>query len=386
MTGLYLLLVENSYISPREIKALFTANNIVCEIVSISSSKLLIDLAQKLIPELIIVDLEYFTTDPISVTKALRHRAPHVYIIAFTGPEYYQDLGRAIDAGVNDYLMKPPQREDVLLRIKMGLNRLYASRNEADLQEKAYRAAANEAKAIIGDRANRSSAIAPEPKLYNNPRKVGYIGKEREMKAVKETDSGLAARYHEIRDKDYLAEGDEAVSPFYREIRLTPAKGMRKGYERIQNEGDGPEIDLNVIQDKLNGKELPAGALFCDADQFRYFYKLEQLRSERSGQSVLLCMLAFSSKDYSRPPGYLLPEVMLNLKNVLTQTLRKGDLFTNWHEGQVLLLLPGLNREQAAELLDRIDRAYSRTYSLQGLILQKKIETIFPLEGDSHFN
>ena len=505
---MYLLLVENNYISSRDIKVLFDANNIGCEVVNTSSSKSLIDLAQKLTPEFVIVDFDFFTDDPVSIIKELHQLTPHAYIIAFADPDFYQNLDQAIEAGVNDYLIKPLQREDVLLRIKMGLHHLKTVATEADQHQIAYQRSENKVRAIMGDRADFGSVPASIPETYINPGKVSFIGEAREKAAARVIDSDLADQSRAFQDKkllaestdssdpidrfeslitdataiagerpddsikifkealelyqaeylqdfpsfekrsfsgssqhefyigavldladllsknneedqviklceeamqiDYFEEGihirlieallakgevtralahyDEAASAFYKEMGLTPSEEMKKVYEKIQKESDNPEIDLNIIQAGLNGKDLPEGALYCDADQFRFFYKLEQLRGERSGQSVLLCMLVPINKDYSKPPDYLLQEVMQNLKSVIMQTLRKGDLFTNWHEGQFLLLLPGLNREQAAEVLDRIERAYSRKHSLQGLILQKKIETIFPLEGDSHFN
>lgn len=507
MTGLYLLLVENNYISSRDIKAQFDANNIGCEVVNISSSKSLIDLAQKLTPEFVIVDFDFFTDNPVSIIKELHRVTPQAYIIAFADPDFYQNLDQAIEAGVNDYLIKPLQREDVLIRIKMGLHHQKAAITEANQQRKVYQSSENKVRAIMGDRADFGSVPTSRPDTYINPGKVSFIGEAREKAAARVMDSDLADQSRAFQDKKLLAEGsdsdpidrfeslitdakviagerpddsikifkealelyqaeylqdfpsfekrsfsgssqhefyigavldladllsknneedqviklceeamqidyfeegihirlieallakgevtralahyDEAASAFYKEMGLTPSEEMKKVYEKIQKESDNPEIDLNIIQAGLNGKELPEGALYCDADQFRFFYKLEQLRGERSGQSVLLCMLVPISKDYSKPPDYLLQEVMQNLKSVIMQTLRKGDLFTNWHEGQFLLLLPGLNREQAAEVLDRIERAYSRKHSLQGLVLQKKIETIFPLEGDSHFN
>jgi DNA-binding NarL/FixJ family response regulator len=504
---LYLLLVENNYISSRDIKSLFNASNIGCEVVNTSSGKSLIDLAQKLTPEFVIVDFDIFTDNPVLTIKELRQRTPHAYIIALAEPEFYQNLGQAIEAGVNDYLIKPLQREDVLIRIKMGLQHQKATKAKAGQQTKSYLASENKVRAIMGERAVIGGAPNPSTDTFINPGKVSFIGEARAKAAVRSMDSDLADQSHVFQDQeisaenvdndpidrfeslvteakviagehpddaimmfkdalelyqaeylqdfstsgkrsiggsgqhelyigavldmvdllnknneqdqiiklcteamqiDYFEEGlhirlieallakgevtsalahyDEATSAFYKEMGLTPSEDLKRVYEKIQQESDNPEIDLNIIQAGLNGKDLPEGALYCNADQFRFFYKLEQLRGERSGQSVLLCMLVPIAKDYSKPSDNLLQEVMQNLKSVIMQTLRKGDLFTNWHEGQFLLLLPGLNREQAAEVLDRIERAYSRMHSLHGLILQKKIETIFPLEGDSHFN
>ncbi len=510
---MYLLLVENNHISSREIKALLTAGNIDCEVVNTSSAKSLIELAQKLTPEFIISDLDYITDDPVSIIKKLRQCAPHTYIIALADPDFYNDLDLSVEVGVNDYLIKPLQREDVLIRVKMGIHYLKITSAAGEIIDhaaqrlEAYRKSDNKVRAVIGNRVGTGSSSTPVRDDFVKPGKVSFIGEARGKTAIEVVEPDLADHSHTFREKDssagrtqidpadrfeslvteakaiagerpgdaikmlsdavklyqveylpgfastgnlsnqgsgshefyigaiidltdllssyqkhdqaiklceeamrvdYFEEGihtrmieallakgetaralahyDEAASAFYKEIGLSPSENMKKVYEKIQSESDNPELNLNKIQAGLNGKDLPEGALYCDADQFRLFYKLEQLRGERSGQPALLCMLVLIGKDYSRPSGNQLQEVTQNLKSVIMQTLRRGDLFTLWHGGQQLLLLPGLNREQAEEVLDRIERTFSRKYSLHGLLLHKNIENIFPLEGDSHFN
>jgi hypothetical protein len=90
------------------------------------------------------------------------------------------------------------------------------------------------------------------------------------------------------------------------EMDVKPSAEMRKLYDQIGLESGNPELDLSRILDGLKSKDLTAGALYCDTEQFRYSYKLEQLRCERNGQSVLLCMLVLISEDYTKPPDLLL--------------------------------------------------------------------------------
>ena len=179
---------------------------------------------------------------------------------------------------------------------------------------------------------------------------------------------------------------NEATSAFYREMGIKPSDAMKSLYRLVGMETGSFELDLNTIQEGLKGKDIVNGAYLCDAELFRYFYKLERLRGERSGQSVLLCLMTLITQDYSQPPGNTLREVMQNLQDVIMDSLRKGDLVTRWNEAQFLLMLPGLNREQAALVMERIEKLFTSQYSLKGLKLQKKVETLFPLEGDAHFS
>jgi DNA-binding SARP family transcriptional activator len=179
---------------------------------------------------------------------------------------------------------------------------------------------------------------------------------------------------------------NEVTSTFYREMGVKPSDEMKKLYRMVGLETGTFELDLSTIQEGMKSKEKISGPYMCDAEMFRYFYKLEQLRGERSDIAVLLCLLTLVAPDHSRPPKSLLKSVMLNLQDVIMSSLRKGDLVTRWNEAQYLLMLPNLNREQALKVMQRIENDYIRQHSLQGLILQKKVETLFPLEGDSHFN
>jgi DNA-binding SARP family transcriptional activator len=179
---------------------------------------------------------------------------------------------------------------------------------------------------------------------------------------------------------------NEVTSTFYREMGVKPSDEMKKLYRMVGIETGTFELDLSTIQEGMKSKQKINGAYLCDAELFRYFYKLEQLRGERNDHTIFLCLLTIVAGDYSKPPADLLKKVTFNLQDVIMTSLRKGDLVTKWNEAQFLLLLPGLKVEQAVKVMDRIEIAFIRKHSLQGLKLQKKVESLFPLECDAHFN
>ncbi len=121
MKQLYLLLVENNFISSREIKSLLHQNKISCEIVNCSSADALLDIAEKIAPEIVVIDFDFFMDASADIVKEVRRHSAGAYILAFVDPDHYGRLHQAIDDGIDNYMVKPLQREDVLLRIKMGL-------------------------------------------------------------------------------------------------------------------------------------------------------------------------------------------------------------------------------------------------------------------------
>jgi len=178
---------------------------------------------------------------------------------------------------------------------------------------------------------------------------------------------------------------NEATSAFYREMGIKPSEHMRNLYRLIGTEAKDFELDLTTIQERLRGKEAAHGAYLCDPELFRYFYKLERLRTERSGQSILLGLLTLTGPNYMPAGKPVLKEVMNNFEGVILDSLRKGDLVTRWNDAQFLLMLPGLNREQSDNVIKRIETNFHKKYSLQGLNLHKKVESLLSLENDPHF-
>ncbi len=178
---------------------------------------------------------------------------------------------------------------------------------------------------------------------------------------------------------------NDVTAAYYRDLGVKPSTELKRLYRLISLEAGSFELDLGTIQEGLKGKEMVSGAYFCDPELFRYFYKLERLRAERSGKSVLLCLMTLTNPDYSLPASGQLKDVMNNLQDVVLESLRKGDIVTRWNEAQFLMLLPGLNREQATSVMERIESSYLGQYKLNELILHKKVESLLPLEGDAHF-
>jgi len=166
---------------------------------------------------------------------------------------------------------------------------------------------------------------------------------------------------------------------------IKPSTALKDLYRQAGLEAGSFELDLSVIQEGLKDKQVSNGAYLCDAELFRYFYKLERLRVERSGKSVLLCLLTITDPGYRIPPQERLKEVMNHLQETIMESLRKGDLVTRWNEAQFLLLLPGLNREQAQNVMDRIEERFLKDHPLTELSLRKKVETLLPLETDAYY-
>ncbi|KUO64338.1 MAG: hypothetical protein APF84_09885 [Gracilibacter sp. BRH_c7a] len=169
------------------------------------------------------------------------------------------------------------------------------------------------------------------------------------------------------------------TAALYRELGVKPSPEMREIYRVMHSNGDNVEYDLTSIQESLGEKKEDQKAFICDADVFRYIYKLERRRLERSGQSVFLALLTIGNSDYGVPPKPVLKDATEKLLHVLQETLRKGDTITQWNDAQILLMLPGLTLEQGDSVLARIQKNFKKYYNLGEIVIRSKIEPVIPL-------
>ena len=230
----------------------------------------------------------------------------------------------------------------------------------------------------LADIYKKKRAYSDIIKLCEHAASIDYFEEKIHLRLIE----ALMAEGHHKRARAHY---NEVTSYYYRELGIKPSEQMKNLYRLLGVEPGAFELDLSTIQEGLKGKESISGAYYCDAELFRYFYKLERLRVERNGHSVLLGLLTLTSDDYRTPPEKELVTVMNNLQQVILDSLRKGDLVTRWNKAQFLLLLPGLSREQAVKVMERIGNNFMKHHSLLGLNLHKKIESLLPLEGDAHF-
>lgn len=120
---MYLILVDNNFISSRGIKALLDKNEINCEVVNCSSREALLDISRKLSADILIIDFDIFAGDAAETIGILRGHSPKAYILGLINYEQYEKLQHAIKLGIDDYMVKPLQINELILRVKIGIRR-----------------------------------------------------------------------------------------------------------------------------------------------------------------------------------------------------------------------------------------------------------------------
>jgi DNA-binding response OmpR family regulator len=82
-----------------------------------------LDQAHGFLPDLVILDLGLPKLDGIEVAKALRGQEDDVPILVLTARDAVESRVEGLDAGADDYLVKPFERQELLARLRALLRR-----------------------------------------------------------------------------------------------------------------------------------------------------------------------------------------------------------------------------------------------------------------------
>lgn len=118
---MYLLYVDNEFISSADIKEMVDQSTEETDIINCFSTATLLKLAEKLSPEIIIIDFELVKDRLSELFSDLREKSYSSHVLALIDPDNYDKLYKAIEAGaVDDYIVKPIRKEEFLARVRIA--------------------------------------------------------------------------------------------------------------------------------------------------------------------------------------------------------------------------------------------------------------------------
>lgn len=245
---LYLLLAENNYISSREIKTLLVKNGLEYEVLKCSSSDALLDIAGKLMPDIIIIDFDLCLNRSEIFIREIRMLSPKAYILAFVSADHFEKISGAIETGIDDYMIKPLRREDIIMRLMLGLQRRAVQSEQPDFT-------AEEKKEEEKDRWEKAFNRKPDEK----EEKRSFIFYNRSKKSSEKRKNDGDAELINFVDLLHKSERDEIVSPVAEE-QVIEDFGEEKDSAIFSDEKIDDQKDETFIDDltpDLNGESLP---------------------------------------------------------------------------------------------------------------------------------
>lgn len=156
---------------------------------------------------------------------------------------------------------------------------------------------------------------------------------------------------------------------FMRQFGVSPSQEMEALYQSLRS--SSTEENLQNIRSELTESNFGPGPYFCTYTAFKEIYHLSARSAARSGEAMQLVMLTVNLQN--EPAHKKLTDTMQALHSVIGQTLRLGDVITQYSQTQFLLLLPSASYENAEKvavrLLNRFAQQYKNTHRIHYSLL-----------------
>jgi len=166
----------------------------------------------------------------------------------------------------------------------------------------------------------------------------------------------------------------------YNELGEKPSPAMQRIYKAIKLNSAKAELDYIDLRQMLVDRDEAQGALLCEPDTFRLFCRLERRRAERENRSVHVGLLSLTGPTLQTASSKQLQQSMECLREVLIRSLRRADMISPWNDTQYTVLLPGLNLEQAENLLQRVRENFKAARLVEDMVLRSSVHSFLPPE------
>ena len=115
-----LILADDHLVVRTGLRAMLESDPEVEVVAEASNGSEAVDLATRLAPDLVLMDLRMPDLDGVAATKQLRDVAPSVQVLVLTTYDTDADILRAIEAGATGYLLKDATREELLKAARLA--------------------------------------------------------------------------------------------------------------------------------------------------------------------------------------------------------------------------------------------------------------------------
>lgn len=164
---------------------------------------------------------------------------------------------------------------------------------------------------------------------------------------------------------------------FYDEYGIDVSDNFRHYYKKLTNDSFIIESNLDVIKKDLKESSGVKGAYFCDYDIFKCIYRAQSRIISRTGQSAFLLLFTLSNQEGCKPPVGELDYASKKLKDIITSSLRIGDIIAPYSAGQFVVMISMVPYENVRSIISRIVKKFKFEYRKKDIVVNVKIA---PLE------
>lgn len=165
------------------------------------------------------------------------------------------------------------------------------------------------------------------------------------------------------------------TSKFYNDLGVPPSKKAKEIYIRLQTMKENISekiIDMDIIKTILR-EDKTEGPLVCDFSYFKFLYNFEIRNIERNkDKDIILSIITIDNSSHKILRIDDLKEAIKILKSIIYNTLRKGDVVTQWNDSQLMILLYNINIDNIDGTMKRIVDQFDKQKVKNDIILSIK--------------
>ena len=146
--------------------------------------------------------------------------------------------------------------------------------------------------------------------------------------------------------------------------RLAAVKKRRRarGRRPAVADYDGPSrnfvVDMRQVREELAEQTLIPGACCQDYESFKDIYRFVERRLRRVNLSCYIILITLTDGHGDFPELSVREQQMDQLRELIQNSLRLGDVFTQYSSCQFLVMVSDASQDNAEMIADRITRAY----------------------------
>lgn len=178
--------------------------------------------------------------------------------------------------------------------------------------------------------------------------------------------------YYPVISNLFYDELGEKLSPELRDIYLWASEGSNQIKE------DLCQVQQDLSEVTRNARPI-CGAYYCEYEMFKHVYHMVARSAERSGNHVIIMLITIASDDGKPMPKQVTVETMLMLKDLIKNTLRKGDVFSRYSRNQYILMLPVNKAEDYEIVQQRLQSSYDKSCKNRSIHIDMKAQTLEPI-------
>ncbi|MFQ7003916.1 MAG: BTAD domain-containing putative transcriptional regulator [Ruthenibacterium lactatiformans] len=178
--------------------------------------------------------------------------------------------------------------------------------------------------------------------------------------------------YYPVISNLFYDELGERLSPELRDIYLWASQGanqMKENLRQIQQDLGEITRDARPIH----------GAYYCEYEMFKSVYQMVARSAARSNSHVLLILVTFEGKNGQTVAKQEIVDAMARGKEVIRESLRKGDVFSRYSRNQYILMLTVTSPADSVVVENRIKDAFKEVRLSAKIELRMKAQELDPI-------